>query len=119
MSRWISGEQWPVASQAAYLTSVEHSGLALASASTMLGAEASSVKSSAYDVMSESGIGQSDTKWLKRAGEMTDPCGTFARTWREGKWWYSGRYDLRTQFFTGGLQDNTEHSIAFSLTVYI
>ena len=27
--------------------------------------------------MSKSGIGQSDTKWLKRAGEMTDPCSTY------------------------------------------
>ena len=40
--------------------------------------------------MSKSGIGQSDMKWLKRAGEMTDPRGIPARTWREGEWccWY-------------------------------
>ena len=58
-----------------YLTR-EHSWFALASASTMLRAEASSMKSTAQDVMSNSGIGQSETKWLKRAGELMDSCGT-------------------------------------------
>ena len=52
----------------AYFTKAKHSWFALASASTMLGAKASSMKSSAYDVMSESGIGQSNTKLLKKAG---------------------------------------------------
>ena len=55
------------------LTKREHSRLALVSTFAMLGAEACKVKSSAYDVMSVSGIGQPETKWLKRAGEMTDP----------------------------------------------
>ena len=35
--------------------------------------------------MSKSVMGQSDTKWLKRAGEMTDHCGTLNHTWREGE----------------------------------
>ena len=69
----------------AHLTSREQSWFALASASTMLEAEASNVKSSAYDFMSASGMGQSETKWLKRAGEMTEPCGTPARTWGQGE----------------------------------
>ena len=51
----------------------------------MLGAEAINVKSSAYDVMSRSVKGQSDTKSLKRDGEMTDLCGTPASTWRKGE----------------------------------
>ena len=33
--------------------------------------------------MSSLGIRQTDIRWLKRVGEMTDPCGTAARTWKE------------------------------------
>ena len=35
--------------------------------------------------MSKSVMGQSYTKWLNIAGEMTDPCGSPACTWYEGK----------------------------------
>ena len=51
-----------------HLTREEYSWFALASPSSMLGAEARSGKSSAYDFMSKSGIGQSETNWLKRDG---------------------------------------------------
>ena len=58
VSCWISGEHWPIAF---YLpTSPKKS--RIGSASTILGAEASNVKLSAYDVMSRLEIGQSDTK---------------------------------------------------------
>ena len=30
-------------------------------------------------------LGQSNTKWLKRAEEITDPCGVPACTWQEGE----------------------------------
>ena len=55
--------------------------------------------------MSRSGIGQSDTKWLKRAQEMTDACGTPASTWREGEWccWYRHDAFLPQRYATSHL----------------
>ena len=55
--------------------------------------------------MSRSVIGQSDTKWLKRAGEMMDPCGTPTRTWREGEWccWYRHNAFLPRRYTTNHL----------------
>ena len=67
----------------AHLTRAVESRLALASASTMVEPETSSVKSSVKDVMSRSGIGQSDTKRLKITGQIMDSCGTLSAPGRQ------------------------------------
>ena len=56
-------------------------------ASSSLGDEVKMVKSPAYEAMLLSGTGQSDTNWLIRGGEMTEPCGTPACMWRCGARW--------------------------------
>ena len=53
----------------------EQSWFALASASTMLGTEASNMKSLALDVMSASGIGQPETNGWSRQGRWRTPVG--------------------------------------------
>ena len=51
--------------------------------------EAMEVKSSAYEVVRSADCGKVDTKKLKRAGDMTEPCGTPVRIWVECEveWW--------------------------------
>ena len=47
-----------------------------ASAASSLGDDTNMVRSSAYEAMLGIGTGISEMKWLKRAGEMTEPWGT-------------------------------------------
>ena len=74
-SRWISGEQWMASCfPFAYLTWAVGSWLALISASTTRCWEQRPASWS-HQRKTWSGTGKSDTKWLKKAGEMMDPCG--------------------------------------------
>ena len=105
VSRWISGEQWPVACHLS--TSPEKNiWFALTSASTRLEQRPAAWSCQRRTLCLNREFGQIERKWLKRAGEMADPCGTVARTCCGGEWscWWRHEAFLPRRYATQPLQ---------------